>query len=402
MDTFNIRKEFPFFEYNQGMVFFDNASTALKPKRVIDAVTNYYEKYSVNAHRGDYTLSYEVDLLIKDSEKKVANFINAKREEIIFTYGTTHALNLVAYGYVSKNIEAGDEILISELEHSSNILPWFRVAETTNAKIKYVELENKTITLDSLKRSITPKTKFIALAHTSNVLGDTIPVKEICEYASKKGIITIIDGAQAVPHFKVDVKDLGCDFYAFSGHKLGSPTGVGVLYARERFITKIEPLILGGGMNRKVYKEGNFSVYETTQKFEAGTPNIEAIIGLGAIIDFINCIGIDNITEYVLNLRDYALKRMQELDNVEIYNEHIKGSTIAFNIKGVFAQDAASLFNKYNICLRAGQHCAKLIDGVINTYATLRCSFYYYNTYEEIDRFIEVCKKGSDFLDAYF
>lgn len=397
-----IRKDFPFFENNQDIIFFDNAATALKPKLVIDAVNNYYTNLSVNAHRGDYDLSYKVDTLIEETRNKVSSFINADAKLISFTYGTTHALNLVAFGYVVNNLNEGDEILISELEHSSNMLPWFEIAKSKKAKIRYVELDNKKITPESFKKSITAKTKFVSLAQTSNVLGDTIDAKEICKITHENNAICIIDGAQSTPHFKVDVKDMNCDFFVFSGHKLGSPTGVGGLYIKEKYFKELKPTLLGGGMNKKIEKNGDYFSYENIRKLEAGTPNIEGIIGLGAAIDQINKIGIDNIEKYIYTLRDYALNKLKKLDNIEIYNEESKGSTIVFNIKNVFAQDGASYFNKYGICLRSGQHCAKLVEGVIGTYATLRCSFYYYNTFKEIDKFIEVASKGSDFLEAYF
>jgi len=311
-------------------------------------------------------------------------------------------MNLIAEGYCKKILKKGDEILISELEHASNVLPWFKIASETGAIIKYVELVDKKITLESFKKSISPKTKIASFAYVSNVLGYKIPAKEMCEIAHRNNVIFILDGAQAAPHNKVSMKDLNCDFFVFSAHKLGGPTGIGVLYGKATLLQECDPIKLGGGMNKKFEKDGTYSVYNSVRKFEAGTPHIEGILGLGAIVKYINEVGFDYIDKQEKKLRKRALEGLKRLEHIEIYNEDNEASTITFNIKNVFAQDAASFFAKYNICLRAGQHCAKLIDGVINTYASVRCSFYFYNTISEVDKFIEVASRGSDFLDAYF
>lgn len=396
------KKDYPFFKNNPDIIFFDNASTALKPRCVIDAVNHYYNDLCVNAHRGDYYLSYKVDVEIEDVRKEVAKFIDCEENEVVFTSGSTAGMNLISDGYCKKILKKGDEILISELEHAANVLPWFRLAEETGAVIKYVELENKKITLESFKKSITKKTKIASFAYVSNVLGYKIPAKEMCEIAHENNVVFILDGAQATPHMKVSMKELDCDFYVFSAHKLGGPTGIGVLYGKANYLQQCDPVILGGGMNKKFEKDGSYTVYNSVRKFEAGTPHIEGILGLGAIIKYISKIGFNYIENKEKVLRDRALKGLKNLEHIEIYNEDNEASTITFNIKNVFAQDAASYFAKYNICLRAGQHCAKLIDGVIDTYASVRCSFYFYNTLEEVDKFIEVASKGSDFLDAYF
>ena len=399
---YNYKKDYPFFDNNPDIIFFDNASTALKPKCVIDAVNHYYNDLCVNAHRGDYYLSYKVDVEIEEVRNKVANFIDCNDNEITFTSGSTAGMNLIAEGYCKKILNKGDEILISELEHASNILPWFKLAKETGAVIKYVKLDDKKITLESFKKSFSAKTKIASFAYVSNVLGYKIPAKEMCEFAHKNNCLFILDGAQAVPHTKVSMNDLDCDFFVFSAHKLGGPTGIGVLYGKEKYLQECDPVILGGGMNKKFDKDGNYHVYNSVRKFEAGTPHIEGILGLGAIIDYISGIGFEYIERKEKLLRDKAIEGLKKLKHVEIYNIDDEATTIAFNIKDVFAQDSASYFAKYNICLRAGQHCAKLIDGVINTYASLRCSFYFYNTEEEVEKFIEVASKGSDFLDAYF
>ena len=402
MEFNKYREDYPFFKNNPEIIFFDNASTALKPKCVIDAVNHYYNDLCVNAHRGDYYLSYKVDVEIEEVRKEVAKFIDCEENEVAFTSGSTAGMNLIAEGYCKKILSKGDEILLSELEHASNVLPWFKIAKETGAVIKYVELKDKKITLESFKNSITPKTKIASFAYVSNVLGYKIPAKEMCKIAHENNIIFVLDGAQATPHTHVSVKDLDCDFYVFSAHKMGGPTGIGVLFGKVEHLQECEPIVLGGGMNKKFEKDGTYSVYNSVRKFEAGTPHIEGILGLGAIVKYINSVGFDFIEKQEKLLRERAIDGLKKLEHVEIYNEDNEASTIAFNIRNVFAQDAASYFAKYNICLRAGQHCAKLIDGVIDTYASVRCSFYFYNTIEEVDKFIEVASKGSDFLDAYF
>jgi len=402
MDIIKYREDYPFFKNNPNIIFFDNASTALKPKCVIEAVNHYYTDLSVNAHRGDYFLSYKVDVEIEEARKEVAKFIDCEENEITFTSGSTEGLNLVAEGYCKKILQEGDEILISELEHASNLLPWFKVAKETGAVIKYVKLEDKKITVNSFKESITPRTKVASFAYISNVLGYKINAKEMCKIAHDNNIIFILDGAQSTPHVKVSMKDLDCDFYAFSGHKLGGPTGIGVLYGKAIYLQDCDPLVLGGGMNKKIEKDGTYVVYNSVRKFEAGTPHIEGILGLGAIVKYISSVGFDYIEKKEKELRDKAIEGLRKMEHIEIYNDDNESNTIAFNIKNVFAQDAASYFAKYNICLRAGQHCAKLMGDVLETYASVRCSFYFYNTLEEVEKFIDVAKRGSDFLDAYF
>lgn len=402
MEMNRYREDYPFFKSNPTTIFFDNASTALKPKCVIDAVSHYYCDLSVNAHRGDYYLSYKVDVEIEEARKSVADFIGCEENEVAFTSGTTEGINIIAEGYFKKILKKDDEILISELEHASNILPWYRVAKETGAVVKFVQLENNRITVDSFKRSLTNKTKVASFAYVSNVLGYKIDAKEICRVAHKNNVLLVLDGAQSTPHMKVNMKDLDCDFYVFSAHKLGGPTGIGALYGKVKYLQECDPLVLGGGMNKKIEKNGNFSVYNSVRKFEAGTPHIEGVLGFGAIVKYIKQVGFEFIEKKEKELKNRALNGLKKMNHIEIYNDDNDANTIAFNIKNVFAQDAASYFAKYNICLRAGQHCAKLIDGVINTYATLRCSFYFYNTIEEVDKFIQVASKGSDFLDAYF
>ena len=406
-DVKQIRQDFPMLNgktmHGHPLIYLDNGATTLKPQVVIDSVCDYLTHYSGNAHRGDYDLSHEVDEHYEQAREAVQKFINAKRkEEIVFTSGSTDSLNMIAYGYGKTHLHAGDEILLTVAEHASNTLPWFDVASETGAVVHYIELDEiGRLTLDNVKKAITDQTKIIAIAQVTNVLGYDAPIREICDYAHERGIIVVVDGAQSVPHQKTDVQASGVDFLAFSGHKMCGPTGVGVLYGKYDLLCETKPMRLGGGSNSRYNSCGVVTLKNPPYKFEAGTPHIEGVIGLGAAVNYLSPIGLDHIQSYEKELRDYCISKMKELDNLDIYNEHSQGA-IAFNIKGVFSQDAASLFNTYGIAVRAGQHCAKILDEFLHVSTTLRVSFYFYNTKEEIDRFIEVCKKGDDFLDAFF
>lgn len=406
-DVSKVRQDFPMLNgrkmHGHPLIYLDNGATTLKPQVVIDSVCEYLTSYSGNAHRGDYDLSHEVDEKYENARKIVQNFIRAKRpEEIVFTSGSTDSLNLIAYGYGKTHLQKGDEILLTVAEHASNTLPWFDVANEVGASVHYIDLDqNGALTLENVKKAISSQTKIISIAQVTNVLGFDAPIQEICEYAHQKGIIVVVDGAQSVPHQFTDVQASDIDFLAFSGHKMCGPTGVGVLYGKYELLCETKPTRLGGGSNSRYNSCGVVTLKNPPYKFEAGTPHIEGVIGLGAAIEYISDLGMENIHSYEQELRTYCISKMKELDNLEIYNENSNGA-IAFNIKGVFSQDAASLFNTYGIAVRAGQHCAKILDEFLNVTNTLRVSFYFYNTKEEIDQFIEVCKKGDDFLDAFF
>lgn len=408
MDLSIYRKDFPMLSgktmQNQPLVYLDNGATTFKPKVVIDAVVDYLSNYTANAHRGDYDLSAIVDERYEQARADIAKFVNAQRkEEIVFTSGTTDSLNLVAKGYARKYLQKDDEILISVAEHASNTLPWFDVAREVGAQVNYIDLdENGCITMENVKKAVNEHTKIISLAHVTNVLGHVLPTKEICEFAHQRNIIVCIDGAQSVPHMPVDVQAMDCDFLAFSGHKMCGPTGIGVLYGRYELLKQMTPTRNGGGNNARYNACGSVSLKNPPEKFEAGTPNIEGAIGLGAAVNYLMSIGMENIMKHEMELRAYAIKKLSEIDKVEIYNPDAKLGAIAFNIKGVFSQDAASLFNKYGVAVRAGQHCAKILDEYLHVTNTVRASLYFYNTVADIDRLAEVCKKGDDFLDAFF
>ena len=406
IDVNEIRKDFPMLNgktmHGQPLIYLDNGATTLKPQCVIDAVCDYLTHYSGNAHRGDYDLSHEVDVRYEHVRDLVAKFINCDRKEVVYTYGCSDSLNIVAFGYGMTHLQQGDEILLTLAEHASNTLPWFEVCEAKGCEVKYIDLDEEgKVTIENVKKAISDKTKIISIAQITNVIGHLAPIKEICQLAHEKGIIVVVDGAQSVPHHAIDVKDLDVDFLTFSAHKMCGPTGVGVLYGKYDLLQETKPTRFGGGSNARYNSCGLIKLKSAPTKFETGTPNIEGVIGMGAAIEYLMNIGMENISEYEAQLRTYAIEKMKKLDNIEIYNEHGIGP-IAFNIKGVFSQDGASLFNTYGIAIRAGQHCAKILDEYLHVSQTLRASFYFYNTFEEIDQFIEVCKKGDDFLDAFF
>lgn len=382
----------------QEIVYFDNGATTLKPRTVINAINLYYNKYTANAHRGDYKTSMMVDSLYEGTRKRVKEFINAKESsEIVFTSGTTDSLNLIVNGYFRHKLKKGDEVLITVSEHASNILPWFVLQQEIGIKVNYIELDDDyKVTIDNVKKVITKKTKVISLAHVTNVVGDVRPIKEITKIAHDNGILMVVDAAQSIAHLKVDVVDLDIDFMAFSAHKLYGPTGTGVMYAKFDLLNELRPVNYGGGMNAIFTKDGYVELREVPTRFEAGTPNIEGVIGMKAAIDYVSNIGIDKIGEYERKLKEYLLKRLEELDFIEIYNKKSEGSVVAFNIKNVFAQDTAVYLDKYNICVRAGNHCAKILNNAIKVNNTCRIVLSFYNTKEEVDLLINVLKNSKN------
>ena len=382
-DDFNI--------LNNNIIYFDNGATSLKPKCIADSISFYYNNYSANAHRGDYDLSLLVDNKYEGTRTLVKEFINArKNKEIIFTSGATDSLNKIIFGYFKNYLKEDDEVLLTKSEHASNILPWFELKDEINIKINYIPLTNLEVTLDNVKNSITDKTKVISIAHITNVVGDIRPIKEIIEYAHSKNILVIIDGAQSVAHTKIDVQDLDIDFLAFSAHKMLGPTGVGVLYGKEELLNNIKPIIFGGGMNASFQFDGTRIYNEIPSLLEAGTPNIAGVIGFGEAIKYLNNIGMDNISNYEKDLKKYAINKLKNVNDIIIYNENSESGIITFNIKDIFAQDLAIYLNKYNICVRAGNHCAKILKDELGIKNTCRISLYFYNTKEEIDYLVNI------------
>lgn len=385
-----MREDFPMLK--KDIIYFDNGATTLKPNILIESLKDYYENYSANAHRGDYDISLKVDTMYENTRKIIKNFINAKKEsEIAFTSGATDSLNKIIFGYFRNTLKENDEVLLTLSEHASNILPWFELKDELNLNINYIPLdENYEVTLENLKKVITPNTKVISIAYTTNVVGDIRPIKEIIEYAHKNNILVVIDGAQSVPHIKVDVQDLDIDFLAFSAHKMCGPTGVGVLYGKEELLNNIKPIIFGGGMNASFDYDGVRIYKEAPHLLEAGTPNIADVIAFGKIVEYINDIGIENIHKKELELKQYLIEKLEQNKNITIYNKNSKSGIVTFNYKDIFAQDLAIYLNKYNICVRAGNHCAKILKEELKVKNTCRVSFYFYNTKEEIDKLVEV------------
>lgn len=383
------RYDFPMLKND--IIYFDNGATTFKPDSVIDAITDYYKNYSANAHRGDYTISYKVDVNYENARKKVADFINAEFDETIFTSGATESLNMIINGFFMHLLEPGDEVLITKSEHASNVLPWFKLVNTIGIKVNYIDLdENLHVTMDNVKNSITDKTKVISIAGITNVVGDERPIDEICKFAHANNIFVVIDGAQLVPHKKVDVKKSDMDFLVFSGHKMCGPTGIGVLYGKKEFLEKLEPINMGGGMNESFDNPSEVYLKELPTRLEAGTPNIAGAIGLGAAIDYLNKIGMDNIFDYEKKLKAYLIDKLIKLPYIDIINLESDSGIVSFNIDGIFSQDVAFYLNKYNICVRAGNHCAKILKDKTGVKNSLRVSLYFYNTFEEIDKLVNL------------
>ena len=390
------REDFPILS-NSNLIYFDNGATTLKPKCVVDIVNDYNTKFTANAHRGDYKNSLTVDTLYDNTRDKIKDFINAKeRSEIVFTSGTTEGMNMIIFGYFANVLKRDDEVLITESEHASNVLPWFVLQERIGIKVKYIELSNNEVVMDNVVKAINDKTKVISLAHITNVIGDVRPIEEISKLAHKNNIYMVVDAAQSIAHTKIDVQKLDIDFMAFSSHKLYSTTGTGVLYGKFDLLDKLVPVNYGGGMNAIFNKDGYYELREIPTRLEAGTPNIEGVLALGAAIDYLNFLGMDKINEYEHNLRKYLISELSKLDFIELYNKDNDSTIVAFNIKGVFSQDTAVYLDKYNICVRAGNHCAKILNNVFHINNTCRISLSFYNTKEEVDLLINVLKNSKN------
>ena len=402
LDVKNIREDFPIFtERADNFVYLDSSATTLKPQTVIDAVADYYSKYSANVHRSIYSIGEKATEKYEGSRSKVAKLINANSNSIIFTRGTTESINLVAYAWARNNLKPGDEILLTEMEHHSNLIPWQICSQETGAVLKFIPFnEDGTLDLSDPEKWFTNKTKLVAVIHQSNVFGTVNPIKDIIKLAKGVGAVTLIDAAQSVPHQKVDIQDLDCDFLAFSGHKMLGPTGVGVLYGKPEILEEMPPFMGGGEMIRTV------SLNESTWndipwKFEAGTPNIAQAIGLGSAIDYINEIGLDKIHEHEQDILTYALEKMQKIPEVNIYGSaDERGAVISFNLKNIHPHDLSQLLDNDGIAIRAGHHCAQPIMKKLGVSATGRASFYLYNSKGDVDRLCESLVKTVKFMGS--
>lgn len=387
------REDFPML--NNNIIYFDNGATTFKPQSVIDKTTSYYSSYSSNAHRGDYDISLIVDKEYEGVREQVKNFINAdSTSEIVFTKGTTESLNMIVFGFMKYNLQKGDEVLLSKSEHASNILPWLELESEIGIVIKYIPLNEKLeLTFDNLKSAVSKKTKVISLAHITNTIGDVRPVVEIGKFCKENNIYFVLDGAQSVPHLKTDVKELNCDFLAFSAHKMLGPTGIGVLYGRYELLDKLKPLVLGGGMNSS-FTDNSYELKTLPTRLEAGTQNIAGVVGLGEAISYLEKIGMDKIHNHEVELKKYLTEKLSNISNVKVYNKNTISGTVLFNLDNVFAQDTAIYLNKHNICVRAGNHCAKILKDELGIKNTCRISLYFYNTKEEIDELVKVLENS--------
>lgn len=374
------------------IIYFDNGATTYKPQVVIDSVVDYYSKYCANAHRGDYKDSLKVDNMYESVRNKIKNFINAReRAEIVFTSGATDSLNRIVFGYFKYHLKKDDEVLLTESEHASNILPWFVLEKEIGIKVKYIPLDcDNEVTIENVEKAITDKTKVISIAYVTNVIGDIRPIRDICNMAHKNNILVVVDAAQSASHIKMDMQIDDIDFLACSAHKMYGPTGVGFMYGKYELLDQMKPLEYGGGMNAMFLNDGYLELREVPIKFEAGTQNIAGVIGMGACIDYLNNIGLNKIIKHEHELKRYLVKRLEELDNIEIYNKNTVGSIVAFNVKDIFSQDTAMYLDKHDICIRSGNHCAKILNNVFNVNNTCRISLAFYNTKEEIDKLIDV------------
>ena len=400
----NLKKDFPILE-NKNIAYLDSGATTQKPKQVIEAIKKFYETSNANPHRGAYGLSIEATEIYESTRTKIAKFINAKhREEIIFSKNATESLNLIAYSYGTNNLKKDDEVVISIMEHHSNLVPWQKVTKVTNSKLKYMYInENYEISDNEIENKITDRTKIVGITHISNVLGTINNVKKIIEYAHKKGAIVIVDASQSIPHMKIDVQDLDADFLVFSGHKMLAPLGVGVLYGKKELLEKMTPFIMGGDMIEYVYEQDTIFA-ELPNKFEAGTQNVEGVVGLGAAIDYIESIGYDKIQEIEKEVVSYAKQELSKLDYLTLYmtsNEDKHSSVISFNINGVHPHDVASILDSVGVCVRSGNHCAQPLMRFLGIDSTCRASFYLYNTKEDVDSLVNGLNKAYEMFKKY-
>ena len=400
----NYKDDFPILK-NRDIAYLDSGATTQKPIQVIKTLEEFYEKYNANPHRGAYTLSIEATKIYEDTRTKIAKFINAKhREEIIFSKNATESLNLIAYSYGMDNLKKDDEVVISIMEHHSNLVPWQKVTKATGSKLNYMYIDNNfELSDEEIESKITDKTKIVGITQISNVLGTINNVKKIIKYAHKRGAIVIVDASQSIPHMKIDVQDLDADFLVFSGHKMLAPLGIGVLYGKREILNKMEPFLMGGDMIEYVYEQST-TFAPLPNKFEAGTQNVEGVVGLGAAIDYIENLGYDKIQEIEKEVVSYARQELSKLDYLTLYmtpNKEKHSSVISFNIKGVHPHDVASILDSEGVCVRSGNHCAQPLMRFLGIDSTCRASFYFYNTKEDVDKLVKDLNKAYNMFSKY-
>lgn len=390
------REDFPIL--NNDLIYFDNGATTLKPKCVVDKMVDYYTKYTSNIHRGDYSNAVITNTEYDQVRKIVKDFIHAEKEnEIVYTSGSTEALNMVAFGFFKDKLNSDDEILITKSEHASNVLPWQVLENEGHGKVEYIELDsNHALTLENVQKAITSNTKVISIAHISNVIGDIRDIEAIGKLCKENNIYFVVDASQSVSHIDVDVVKSNVSFLAFSAHKMLGPTGVGILYGKEDLLNEMKPLKYGGGMNQSFEVDGTYILKEAPIKFEAGTPPIAEVLGLGEAIRYIESIGVDKIHEHEYTLKKYLIEKLEKLPNIILYNKNSESGIVAFNIDGVFPQDTSIYLNNFNIAIRAGNHCAKVLKDELDIKNTCRVSLHLYNTKEEIDKLVDALEKSED------
>ena len=404
MNIEQIKKDFPILE-NRKITYLDSGATTQKPKQVIESLKEFYEKYNANPHRGAYSLSIEATEKYEETRTKIAKFINTKhREEIIFTKNASESLNLIAYSYGMDKLKKDDEVVISIMEHHSNLVPWQKVTKATDSKLNYMYINDEfELSDEEIENKITDKTKIVGITHVSNVLGTINNIQKIIKYAHKKGAVVVVDASQSIPHMKIDVQELDADFLVFSGHKMLAPLGIGVLYGKREILNKMNPFLMGGDMIEYVYEQ------ETTfaplpNKFEAGTQNVEGVIGLGAAIDYIEKIGYDEIQKIENEVVEYARQELSKLDFITLYltpNKENHSGVISFNINGVHPHDVASILDSEGVCIRSGNHCAQPLMRYLGIDSTCRASFYFYNTKEDVDKLINALNKAYNIFKKY-
>ena len=404
MDAYDIKKDFPIFK-NKDICYLDSGATTQKPQYVIDKIKEFYEKNNANPHRGAYSLSVEATAMYEDTRAKIAKFINAKYpEEIIFSKNASESLNLIAYSYGLDNLKKDDEVVLSIMEHHSNLVPWQYVTKKTESKLNYMYVnDNLELSEEEIKNKITDKTKIVAVTHVSNVLGTINNVKEIIKYAHKKGAVVIVDASQSIPHMRIDVQDLNADFLVFSGHKMLSPLGIGVLYGKKEILNKMQPFLMGGDMIEYVYEQKT-TFAPLPNKFEAGTQNVEGVVGLGAAIEYIEKISYDQIQKTEKEVLEYAREELSKLEFLTLYmpkNKECHSAVISFNINGVHPHDVASILDSTGVCVRSGNHCAQPLLRYLGVDSTCRASFYIYNTKEDVDKLVEGLKKAYNMFEKY-
>ena len=398
------KKDFPIFN-NRNITYLDSGATTQKPQYVIDAIDEFYEHNNANPHRGAYSLSIDATNVYEGTREKIAKFINARKaNEIIFSKNASESLNLIAYSYGLENLKEDDEVVLSIMEHHSNLVPWQYVTKKTGASLKYMYINDEfELSEEEIESKITDKTKIVGITHVSNVLGTINNVKEIIKYAHKKGAVVIVDASQSIPHMKIDVQDLDADFVVFSGHKMFAPLGIGVLYGKREILNKMTPFLMGGDMIEYVYEQET-TFAKLPNKFEAGTQNVEGVIGLGAAIDYIESLGYDTIENIERELTNYAISELSKLDYVEIYatkNRKNHLGVISFNIKGVHPHDVASILDSCNVAIRSGNHCAQPLMRYLGIDSTCRASLYFYNTKEDIDKLVNGIQKAYKMFEKF-